>query len=206
MSQMTAPRNWSDNTAHCRVWDSLASAIRFESSRNSWRFCWTPSTHVNANLELSWVVNTLLQPPSRCNSKKLTVDHFVRFFRVKVDSIRTSTASADPPSIAVRQVPSLSGFEPATVTEIVNLLKKASANVMRVGSNPDMAILKVLAPQIALTICRLCNLSMQSGVFPAQLKQARVLPLLKKPTFDPDDAISYRPISNLTYAHRTCCC
>ena len=36
---------------------------------------------------------------------------------------------------------------------------------------------------------------MECGVFPAQLKQARVLPLLKKPTLDPDDATYYRPIS-----------
>ena len=40
---------------------------------------------------------------------------------------------------------------------------------------------------------------MESGVLPAQLKHARVLPLLKKPTLDPDDASSYRHISNLPY-------
>ena len=31
------------------------------------------------------------------------------------------------------------------------------------------------------------------------LKHARVLPLLKKPTLDPDATSSYRPTSNLTY-------
>ena len=36
-----------------------------------------------------------------------------------------------------------------------------------------------------------------SGVFPSQLKQTRVVPLLKKPTLDPDLSSSYRPISNL---------
>ena len=43
------------------------------------------------------------------------------------------------------------------------------------------------------------SLSMECGVFPAQLKQARVLPLLKKSSLDPDVATSYRPISNLSY-------
>jgi len=33
----------------------------------------------------------------------------------------------------------------------------------------------------------------------AELKQARVLPLLKKPSLDSDAATSYRPISNLPY-------
>jgi len=40
---------------------------------------------------------------------------------------------------------------------------------------------------------------MKSGVFPAQLQQARVLPLLKKPSLDPDVATSYRLISYLSY-------
>ena len=60
-------------------------------------------------------------------------------------------------------------------------------------------LLKQLAPYIAPTICHLCNLSLKSGIFPAQLKHARVRPLLKKSTMDPDDPNSYRPISNLPY-------
>ena len=40
---------------------------------------------------------------------------------------------------------------------------------------------------------------MKNGVFSAQLKQARVQPLLKKSTLDPDDVSSYRPICNLPY-------
>ena len=43
------------------------------------------------------------------------------------------------------------------------------------------------------------SLKVSGGVFPVQLKQTRVLPLLKKPTLDPDEASSYRPISNLPY-------
>jgi len=45
---------------------------------------------------------------------------------------------------------------------------------------------------------RLATVS-KSGVFPAQLKQARVLPLRKKSSLDPDVATSYRPISNPSY-------
>ena len=60
-------------------------------------------------------------------------------------------------------------------------------------------LLKHLASVIAPTVCHLCNLSTKNGVFPAQLKQARVQPLLKKSTLDPNDVSSYRPISNLPY-------
>ena len=51
----------------------------------------------------------------------------------------------------------------------------------------------------APVICHLCNLSMQFGFFLTLLKEAQVLPLLKKPTLDADMASSYRPISNLSY-------
>jgi len=44
---------------------------------------------------------------------------------------------------------------------------------------------------IAPVICHLCNLSLQSGVFPGQLKEARMSPLLKKSNINPDDASSY---------------
>ena len=60
-------------------------------------------------------------------------------------------------------------------------------------------LLKRLSADIVPVICRLCNLSIQTGIVPSSLKHARVQPLLKKPTLDPDTCCSYRPISNLSY-------
>jgi len=53
----------------------------------------------------------------------------------------------------------------------------------------------VLAPVIAAV----CNASLQSGFFPQSQKLARVTARLKKPSMDPDDLNSFRPISNLTF-------
>ena len=50
-----------------------------------------------------------------------------------------------------------------------------------------------------MQLCNLCNLSLQSGVFPSCLKQAIVFPRLKKPNLDQDNLSSYRPISNLSF-------
>jgi len=63
-------------------------------------------------------------------------------------------------------------------------------------------LLKLLTPHIAPIICKLCNLSLHNGVFPTPLKQALVLPILKKNNLDPDVASSYRPISNLPYVSK----
>jgi len=54
-------------------------------------------------------------------------DDFAKFFRNKVDNIRTSTASANPPVIIARQPPPLSFFEPAKLSEIVRLMNNTPA-------------------------------------------------------------------------------
>ena len=53
----------------------------------------------------------------------------------------------------------------------------------------------LLAPDIV----DICNASLQSGYFPASQKQVRVSARLKKPSLDPDDLNSFRPISNLMF-------
>jgi len=62
--------------------------------------------------------------------------------------------------------------------------------------------LKRLTPHIAPVICKLCNLSLHNGVFPMPLKQALVLPILKKNNLDLAVASSYRPTSNLPYVSK----
>jgi len=133
-----------------------------------------------------------------CTSDKLSADHFAQFFRHKVDSIRVATLSADPPVIVSRKAPPLSHIKPATVTEILSLLNNTPPKASALDPIPTW-LLKQRASHISPIICHLCNLSLEHGVFPIQLKQARVLPLLKTPTLDPDEACSYRPISNLSY-------
>ena len=49
----------------------------------------------------------------------------------------------------------------------------------------------------------MCNASLSEGVFPDALKHATVRPRLKKPTLNPDDLGSYRPISNLSFISKT---
>jgi hypothetical protein len=151
------------------------------------------------NSRILWrTVNNMLQPPQRSTSQKLAVDDFATYFRDKASNIRSSTASAAAPVITVRQVKPLSSFEPVTVDEVVRLMNKAPAKSSALDPIPTW-LLKRLTIYIAPVICRLCNMSLETGTFPLQLKQAWVTPLLKKPNLDQDTTSSYRPISNLSY-------
>jgi hypothetical protein len=52
-------------------------------------------------------------------------------------------------------------------------------------------------PSFCHLLCRLCNESFRSGVFPDGLKQAVITPILKKNDLDSDEPSNYRPVSNL---------
>ena len=92
-------------------------------------------------------------------------------------------------------------FDKVTVTESLKVGTFFETQCTRTCELDSIStwLLKQLAPYIAPVICCLCNLSLEQGVFPVLLKQAHVLPLLKKLTLDPDEVSSYRPISNLSY-------
>ena len=50
---------------------------------------------------------------------------------------------------------------------------------------------------VSPVIAAVCNLSMSTGQIPSSLKEAYIMPLLKKPNIDKGDITNYRPISNL---------
>ena len=143
-------------------------------------------------------VNSILQPPTQSTTDKLNADDFAKSFTDKVANIRASTAAAAAPVIVPREVLPLTEFEPATVSEITKLLSTLPAKSCLLDPIPTW-LLKRISTTISPILCHLCNLSFQHGLFPTQLKQARVIPRLKKPTLDPDTANSYRPISNLSF-------
>ena len=58
-----------------------------------------------------------------------------------------------------------------------------------------MEHIDVLLPAIS----NIVNLSLTSGVVPAQLKVAQVTPLLKKLSLNPEDLKNFRPVSNLHF-------
>jgi len=60
-------------------------------------------------------------------------------------------------------------------------------------------LVKRAADVLAPVITNVCNASLQTGHFPDSQKQARVTARLKKPSLNPDDLNSFRPISNLTF-------
>ena len=63
-------------------------------------------------------------------------------------------------------------------------------------------LLKHFGDMIVPVLRSICNASFSAGRLPQSQKQAIVSARLKKPTLDPDDLNSYRPISNLSFVSK----
>ena len=89
-------------------------------------------------------------------------------------------------------------FAPATITEVIKLLKKAPGKSCRLDAAPS-AFVKLNAHLLAHPLTLLINASFSSGIFPACFKFAHVTPVLKKLSLNRAEPGNYRPVSNLSF-------
>ena len=130
------------------------------------------------------------------------------FFIAKISNIRNERATLEssmpqlhcPPlnSLLVPSSSKLLSFKPTTSSEVMSIINKYSKSTCPLDPIPTSLLHDVL-PTLAPVIADLVNAVLATGVFPAQLKSAIVLPLLKKVGSDPDVLKNYHPVSNLTF-------
>ena len=123
---------------------------------------------------------------------------FQSFFAEKVAKVRSSTADAPAPTFT--QVPPgvcFQQFRPLTTNDVINAIRRLPDKSSSADPVPT-SVLKQIANIIAPFIAELFNCSLRKGLFPAQLKEVFITPVLKKSGLDATNASSYRPISNLS--------
>ncbi len=64
-------------------------------------------------------------------------------------------------------------------------------------------LLQAISPTLLPALTHIINTSLLSGIFPTAFKQARVTPLLKKPTLNTSLLENYRPVSLLPFIAKT---
>ena len=144
---------------------------------------------------------TLTPLPEHTSAQHLA-NRFYNFFHKKIADIRrhlddiTVHSLQDIP-VKPRQS-DLTQFSPVTPEELLKIICQSPAKLCALDPMPSsllMAHIDVLLPAISNTL----NLSLTSGVVPAQLKVAHVTPLLRKPSLSPEDLKNFRPVSNLHF-------
>ncbi len=148
--------------------------------------------------------NSLLCPPSPPPTT-ITADDFATFF---TDKTRTISSQFSPPltqdlqqTTSTAQTPIFS-FCPLTEAEVSKLLLSSHPTTCPLDPNPSH-LLQAISPILLPALTHIINTSLLTGIFPTAFKQARVTPLLKKPTLNTSLLENYRPVSLLLFIVKT---
>ena len=130
---------------------------------------------------------------------------FATFFTDKITTIRTGFVSEDiPPDCSVTSEDRpflgtpLEEFTPVTEEEIERMIKEASSKSCSLDPLPT-ELLKKIIDVLCPIITNIVNMSLANGDVSANLKEALLIPLLKKLFLDLELFKNYRPISNLSF-------
>ena len=94
-------------------------------------------------------------------------------------------------------MPSLESFEPLSQDEVKAIISDLGTKSCGSDVIPTKLLKKCLSGLLPC-ITKIVNLSLSSGVFPSNYKEAIVRPLLKKQGLE-KQCSNYRPVSNLTF-------
>ena len=206
-----AERRWrkSKLEVHYQIYKHMLSKYNLEISKARQSFF---SDIINRNINnarvLFGTVEKLTNPPHQMPSEFLSVskcNEFASFFKGKIDKIRTNILTQVQPAQNVDQFPTVKlNLNLMTTFHLVNLdiLNRTVQSLSSSTSDLDIlptAFFKSILHLISHDVLQIINTSLQTGTFPACLKEAVVKPLLKKNNLDALVLNNYRPISNLPF-------
>ncbi len=132
-------------------------------------------------------------------------DDFATFFTNKTKTISSQFSpplTQDPqPTRSTAQTPIFS-FCPLTKAEVSKLLLSSHPTTCPLDPIPSH-LLQAISPTLLPALPHIINTSLLTGIFPTAFKQARVTPLLKKPTLKTSLLENYRPVSLLPFIAKT---
>ncbi len=137
--------------------------------------------------------SSLLCPPPPPPST-LTADDFATFF---INKIKTISAQFSTPQ-------SVKHILPANIHSFTSFssLSEAEVSKLILSNHPTCPLdpipshlLQAISPAVVPALTHIINTSLHTGVFPSAFKQARITPLLKKPTLNPSLLENYRLVS-----------
>ena len=87
-------------------------------------------------------------------------------------------------------------INPVNEAEVIRIIKLCKPKDSMDYDDISMWVLSRIAPQVVKPLVHICNLSYSTGIFPSEMKIAKVIPLFKNG--NKSDFSNYRPISLLS--------
>ena len=162
------------------------------------------SRHRSVNLSLHidkiilWRTVGILLEPELHSVSVHSASAFSPFFAAKVNFIRATTALASAPQIIKSEVPPFDRFQEVTLDEVLSMIRAAPSKQCTLDPAPTWLV-KRMSDILGPVITEMVNLSFEQRRFTDSQKHAILVPRIKKPSLDPMDMMSYRPLSNITF-------
>ena len=96
----------------------------------------------------------------------------------------------------------MTAFSPVSISSVTKIMKEASNASCELDPAPTKLEKGCLLDTLLPVITQIINLSLESGSFPNEYKEAHVKPLIKKISLDPEVLKNFRPVSNLTFVSK----
>uniref|UniRef100_A0A670I2H7 Reverse transcriptase domain-containing protein n=1 Tax=Podarcis muralis TaxID=64176 RepID=A0A670I2H7_PODMU len=141
--------------------------------------------------------------PNLNNNLTHSCEAFASFFAEKVLSLRHDLP-ANLDTIKELEAPRLSSgpvldhFDRISPADVDRFLQAGKPTTCPLDPCPSWLI-RACPDEVRAPLGDIINLSLGTGIFPGELKEAVVRPLLKKTSLDPLDLSNYRPVSNLPF-------
>ena len=136
--------------------------------------------------------------PESENDIKLAND-FADYFLKKIQTIRDALVDVTnySPEELIPEVPLLAKFEPLSENEVKNIINKLGIKSCELDIMPKSLLKKCLSGLLP-SVTKIVNISLSTGTFPENYKEAIIRPLLKKTGLELLCS-NYRPVSNLSF-------
>ena len=96
---------------------------------------------------------------------------------------------------------SLCEFTPVNEEELERILSKSPTKSCSLDPLPTWMLKQLTKPLLPL-MTKIINMSLSTGQVPSSMKEARITPLLKKSSLDPDNLKNHRSVSNLPFLYK----
>jgi hypothetical protein len=121
-------------------------------------------------------------------------EYFVNIGETLANKIKTFPGTATD-LLPNRNILNSFFFEPVTYNEIQNIVKSFKPKTSSGNDEISPKLLKMCSSVLSHPLAHIANISLETGVFPSQMKVAKVIPIFK--ANDPTQFNNYRPISLL---------
>ena len=142
-----------------------------------------------------------------CTSASDLANNFANFFTEKIATIKEQIVSrvTFSPTVILFDTPKLdcelTTLSLTMVKELSEIIGKTASKSCCLDPLPSRLLVPHLNDVLPV-ICKMVNLSPETGSLPPSLKEAVLSPLLKKPSLDHETLANFRPISNLKMVSR----